>query len=68
MLKKAYLRGEGRVRAQGDKQRQIAKAFHEAYEDFLEQHGRQPDWDTVTFQGGFTTREIIFELSEEVDG
>lgn len=59
--------GEGRVRAKGNKQAQIAKAFHEAYEDFLEQHGRQPDWDIATFQGGFTTSWIIFEINEEKD-
>lgn len=58
-------RGSGQVRAKGDKQHQIAKAFHEACEDFREQHGRNPDWDIVTFQGGFTTFDIVFEISED---
>ena len=58
-------RGQGQVANKGDKQRQIAKAFHEACEDFRDQHGRNPNWDVVTFQGGFSTFQIVFEITEE---
>lgn len=57
-------RGEGCVsRLKGT----VNKAFAAALADFVEKHGRGPEWDTLTFQGGFTSTKIIFEITEEAD-
>lgn len=59
-------------RAQGEARRrgyidadQIRRAFLDAHNEFIRLYGRSPQYDIVTFRGGFTTAKILFEISEE---
>ena len=61
----ALRRGEATVHREKDEAQAIAKAFTGALENFREQHGREPTFDYTSFQGGFTTLDVVFELTEE---
>lgn len=44
----------------------VFSAFNRAYNKFVRDFGRVPNWNVTTFQGGFTDETVTFELIEEV--
>lgn len=60
-------RSEARVKRSAATRIEIAlqNAFLDAKHKFFAQYGREPNWDFVIIQGGFSTTECIIELIEE---
>lgn len=43
----------------------IGAALLQAHSEFVMRYGRAPNYDFVTFSGGFSTAHMILELTEE---
>jgi hypothetical protein len=63
-----FLRGSGTATYDAHMGNVIKYAYLRAFEDFVLKHGRVPNMDILTFQGGFTTTGVVFEICEEVPG